>query len=647
MNTLPELKGHHIQHLEEESGIAREVIAERGVRSITHGRELPKGFAWRQRRRVPGILFSVHRPNGERDHIFRPDHADPATPGLKYEARCKAYGAPGNVLDVHPSMHHLINDASAPVVFVEGIKKSDALLTAARAVGLQALPVAISGVWNWLSDGEPISDMLDIPLEGRKVVIGFDSDMLRNPDVQEAAKRLAEYLLDRGAKVWVIYLSDKPDGSKMGLDDHFAGGGTIAELRLLMRPYNPEDFTVMRLSRDERLRLALEDLERMFWAFEWKGMGGHSARDVYLKLIEAARRHGKVVDDGIQVTKAQGPLAIEAKVSSRTLWKALNRLEEWSLLYRDNEGRKDDKPGAFVLHASVSHYGEGQGDPEAEALPEVELHKGDLHLRAPRLRWSYPGSRPRRGTVKGTRKVRQGTRQPPRDPIKRLGKIRGHIVDVLDAAGGEASLQEIAAAMHKARPRELVRAKTTKGGRNGPVIMLLQAGIVEWACDVATRREILRLTPNWLEALENARRLGKEIDVKVNGKLVEGADTLQARRYREKRDGFHNRTKIRASRHWTNTGADGAIEDLRPESEVEEASAGPPPLSPLAAAVRSYLERSPRDACQPPGWIGTTLWAYELYGSNPSPADVKAAIEELGGESYLRERLRLADRRAA
>jgi hypothetical protein len=259
MNTIAELEARHIYQLETESGIAREVIAGRGVRSIRRGRDLPKGFAWRQRRRAPGILFTAHRPNGETDYIFRPDNADPEKPGLKYEARCKAYGAPGNVLDVHPSLHRLIDDVSVPVLFVEGIKKADSFTTAALAAGVEVLVVAISGVWNWMADGEPIPDMFDIPLAGRKAIIGFDSDMLRNPDVQDAAKRLAEHLVSRGAEVWIIYLPGKPDGSKMGLDDFFASGGTIAELRMLTRRYSPDDLTAMRLSRDERLRLALED----------------------------------------------------------------------------------------------------------------------------------------------------------------------------------------------------------------------------------------------------------------------------------------------------------------------------------------------------------------------------------------------------
>jgi Domain of unknown function (DUF3854) len=515
MNTISEVKARHIQQLEKDSGIAREVIRERGVRSVAGGRELPKGFSWRQKKRGPGILFTVHRPNGETSWTFRPDEIDPQDPGRKYEQPSKHYGGPGNVLDVHPRMRHLIDDTSTEISFVEGIKKADALTS--RGV----LAVAITGVWNWLSDSQPIADMLEIPVDSRRVNICFDSDMLHNPNVQDAARRLAEHLKGRGAEVFITYLPDKPDGSKMGADDFFVAGGTVSELRMLMRRYDPADFTIVRLSRNERLQLALEDLERTFWDFEWKGMGGHSARDVALKLIEAARRHGKVVNDGIRVAKAQGPLAIEAKVSARTLWKALNRLEEWGFLYRDNEDRQPDKTGAFVLRASVRHYRESRDRPETTTLHKEYLHKGDLHLRAPRLRWSRPKFTPRRGVVGGTRRVRQGVKLESRDRIVRLGKVRGAILDVLDVAGGSATLQEIAEALHRKRPRDIRR-------RNLPMLEI--AGILTVEDDVVT------LADNWLERLEDQRELGKEVE----------ADELASVRHRLKSRAFHKRDRTKA-----------------------------------------------------------------------------------------------------
>src|SRR5215208_131192 len=171
------LAEHHRRTLEVGSAILREVYGESGVWTISHGRQLPRGFSKRQRNRGGGILFMGHRPNAETFYVFRPDDPDPDNPGLKYEATCKKLGGPGNVLYVHPGQRHLIDDTSVPVIFVEGIKKALSIITAAKAAGASVLVVAISGVWNWLSDGKPIADMFDIPVEGREVYICFDSDV--------------------------------------------------------------------------------------------------------------------------------------------------------------------------------------------------------------------------------------------------------------------------------------------------------------------------------------------------------------------------------------------------------------------------------------------------------------------------------------
>jgi hypothetical protein len=522
MNTLAQLERHHIHQLEEESGIAHQVIAERGVRTIHRGRDLPEGFSWRQKRRGSGILFTVHRPNSETSWSFRPDDPDPDDPGRKYEQPPKCYGGPGNVLDIHPSLHHLIADTNVPVIFVEGIKKADAITSVARAAGVEVLVVGITGVWNWMADKAPIPDMFDIPVEGRKVTIGFDSDKLYNPDVQDAERRLAEHLKDRGAEVWSIYLPNKPDGSKMGADDFFAAGGSLSELQMLTRRYDPADVVSVRLSRDERLQLALEDLQRIFWSFEWKGMGGHSARDVFKVALDQAAKNGKPHKDGVRITIAQRRWARLAKVSTRTLPKALDRLEEWGLGYRDNEGRKPDKAGAFVLRATVRQYG-GTGTPERNATAPLQtFHEGVLHLRAPRLRWSSPGRKARRGMVKGTRRIRQG-RSLMEDvpPVRRLGKIRGAVLDTLDVAGGSAAVVEICEVLHRSRPRDLRRRVLPK---------LEEAGII------TVENDMVSLTENWLEALEVARELGGEID----------AERRDEARHRRQSEAFRRRHETRA-----------------------------------------------------------------------------------------------------
>src|SRR5215212_8739156 len=165
-----DLSPEHRRTVEEGSAVSHDVLEESGARTITHGRELPKGFSGRQRNRAPGVLYVVHRPDGSTSSVFRPDEVDPDNPGLKYEAMCKKLGGPGNVLYVHPSQRHLIGDTRVPVIFVEGIKKALAIVSAARAEGVEVLVVGVLGVWNWMADGKPIADMLEIPLDGRDVL---------------------------------------------------------------------------------------------------------------------------------------------------------------------------------------------------------------------------------------------------------------------------------------------------------------------------------------------------------------------------------------------------------------------------------------------------------------------------------------------
>jgi len=112
--------------------------------------------------------------------------------------------------------------------------------------------------------------------------------------------------------------------------------------------------------------------------------------------------------------------------------------------------------------------------------------------------------------------VRQCPRPEPLDRIERLGKIRGAILDVLDAAGGSATLQEIANTLHRKRPRDIRR-------RNLPAL--------EEAAIIAVEGDVVTLSDNWLSALEEQRELGKEIE----------AEKLAGERYREKSRAYHRR----------------------------------------------------------------------------------------------------------
>jgi hypothetical protein len=346
--------------------------------------------------------------------------------------------------------------------------------------------------------------------------------MLNNPSVQGAAQRLAEHLIHREAEVSIAFLPDQPDGSKMGADDFFVAGGTFAELHLLTRRYDPADFATTRLSRDERLRLMMEDLDHQFWETQWRGQGGHTDRDVYLKLTEAARRHGKAVDDGVRVTISHGTLLIEAKIgSTRTLCKAINRLEEVGLIYRDNDSRKPDKSGAFVLRATVKYYGTRGGQKETTTPEPQEVYPRTLHLHCPRLRWSRPKSKPARADIRAARTGARQSLSEPKPGIRRLGKVRGAILDALDAAGGSATLQELADVLHRKRPHDIRR-------RN--LHMLAEAGIV------AVDGDVVRLADDWLKRLNEVRFHDEEIE----------ADEVARRRLALKRRAYHTRHQRKA-----------------------------------------------------------------------------------------------------
>ena len=242
----------------------------------------------------------------------------------------------------------------------------------------------------------------------------------------------------------------------------------------------------------------------------------------------------------------------------------------------------------------------------------------------PRFRWSSPAIPKRRGLVRGTRRVRQGPSPASRAGVKRLGPGRGAAVDYMERVERRVPLAEMAEALGVERPRDLVRRKATEKGRDGRLVMLLDAGILVFD------GEAFDLPPDWRSGLEEARELGKEIE----------REDLERERHRRQREAFRNRHKTEPTHHYANDpNADGHIEELRLEDEPEEGGLEETPVSSLAAVVRDYLDRNPHDACQPPGWIGSTLWAFALYPGKPTAAQISAALEELGGDRYRRELL--------
>ena len=219
------LSPEHRRALEEESAIAPEVISERGYFTATDPAELEElGFA-RFQRRVPALVIPVHGVNGEcRFHRARPDdpREDADKPGkfTKYEQPAKT----GVALDVPPQARPALSDPSKRLWIVEGEKKADSLVSRGECA------IDLLGVWSWKTDGLPLRDWDEIRLVGREVLLAFDTDAERNAHVRLARSALASYLKSRGATVKIVKLHDKEDGSKVGVDDIFAAGGTVEDL---------------------------------------------------------------------------------------------------------------------------------------------------------------------------------------------------------------------------------------------------------------------------------------------------------------------------------------------------------------------------------------------------------------------------------
>jgi hypothetical protein len=525
----------HGRMLEEGSAITADVIAESGARTIRRGSELPYEFSERQRRRAPGILFPVHRPNGDTSWSFRPDRADPERPGHKYEAPCKARGAAGNVLGVLPSQRHLIADTGVPVVFVEGQKKQLSLISATRAAGVELLVVAVSGVWNWLSDGEPIADLADIPLEGRGVTIMYDSDLLRNESVQQGGGRLAEYVQGRGATAYITYFEDAPDGSKVGADDFFARepGGTLAELRMLTRRYDPEDFVRVRLSRSERLRAMLEDLERQYAAMPAAKIGECSDRATMREAIRRCRQHGKPEARGIVVRLPVRPLAIKTRLGRQGQANSLRRLQAAGYLERIEEPphKTESHGAAYLLKASTETLGRAESGhyrrerPQHNASQE-EGEEGKPHRNAD----MYTGVHSARASCAAVPELRHSKvihtwayrwgRRVVVDSefVYRLGKTRWEILAYLVDAGGEATEAELLERFgsKSTRPRDFHRRKVaplmgfrySRDKRTGQE-RRLETGPEIVSCD---EMGVVRILAEWRGALEEHRKQTGELE---------------------------------------------------------------------------------------------------------------------------------------
>jgi hypothetical protein len=219
------LTASHQTHLTQ-SAISPEVIEARGYRSVTQSKELlVLGFnQWQAQNALPGLLIPSVDATGTTHYQFRPDKPKKDRPKYETPAGKGTYG-----LDIPASVREQVLNSNDELWITEGCKKADA----AVSVGLCC--VSLPGVWMFTgSDKKPLADWNLIPLQGRSVVVCYDSDAMTKPSVYAALRRFANLLKKHGAAVRFCYLPD--DGyTKVGLDDYLATGHTLDQLSSLIR----------------------------------------------------------------------------------------------------------------------------------------------------------------------------------------------------------------------------------------------------------------------------------------------------------------------------------------------------------------------------------------------------------------------------
>lgn len=228
------LTDEHRRLLEDDSGIDARIIEGRGYYSLT----APQVAAYVAADLVPDrvlkadswLAFPIHRPDGEKHgevlRVF----------GGSLPSKYLWPAGSRNALIVHPDFFEALYDTTIPLVFAEGVKKADAILSAAHKEGIACVVVAINGNYGWRSkidSGSSVAcpDFLDIPLKSRHVYTTPDSDFRTNDQVRKGWSDLAQYASSKTGARHVYIAVIPPNGTaRQGADDYLVGGGTLHDL---------------------------------------------------------------------------------------------------------------------------------------------------------------------------------------------------------------------------------------------------------------------------------------------------------------------------------------------------------------------------------------------------------------------------------
>lgn len=227
------LEPRHRDILENESHISGDIIDSRGYYSLTKAqvtdlvhREIISPMAIRAE---SWMGIPIWRPDGQKHgEIIRVFGGD-----ASYK-----YVWPTGLrlcLDVHPDNFPYLLDTSVDIMITEGIKKADAVLSAARRAGLRLVVLAANGCEGWKAkvEGSSIAtpDFLDIAWDDRRVYVNSDSDYNTNNRVRSGWNGCATYLSSKTGEHRTFLVVTPPAGtSKQGADDFLAQGKGLGDL---------------------------------------------------------------------------------------------------------------------------------------------------------------------------------------------------------------------------------------------------------------------------------------------------------------------------------------------------------------------------------------------------------------------------------
>jgi hypothetical protein len=205
------LLAHQLRDLREKSGLSDETIASMRLVRLTV-REVWQFVRWRTG--SGGVLFP-YLVNGQ----LIGGRVKLDKPYVGKNGKAAKYASPRGErihLYIPPTLELArLRDATESLLIVEGEKE------AAKAVQEGYKAIGIGGADSWRDRLGPLDEWQLITLAGVFGIIGYDSDVSDNPNVQRAERDLAAFLRSQGAIVRALQLPYYK-GEKLGVGDALA-----------------------------------------------------------------------------------------------------------------------------------------------------------------------------------------------------------------------------------------------------------------------------------------------------------------------------------------------------------------------------------------------------------------------------------------